>query len=406
MGFDFPTEVIREGKVSVVVPKLEAFVKDPWEYAPSKAPVFYNPLMESNRDIAVLALQVYQKMVKRKISVCEPLAGCGIRSIRFAREVEGIRKAIMNDINPKAAKLAKFNLNRNRLTKRASVFNQDANLLLAHHAAPRRRFDFIDVDPFGPPVPYLDSAVRAVRNGGLLALTATDLAPLCGVHHKACIRKYGGKPLRTEYCHELAVRLLAGALVRAAATHEIGVQIVFSHSTYNYARAYAIACYGAKKADDSLQKMGYILHCFNCFHRETSDGVTPTVKRSCPVCGSRVNIAGPLWTGELWARDFCTSMLKLAAGRKLNDQKMILKLLSTVEDEINAPITYYVMDKICDKLGLSVPPLAKAIEALEKAGFQTTRTHFDSKAFRTDAPAEVVKETVMRLSGTSKSSLK
>ncbi len=406
MSFDFPAEVISEGEVSVVVPRLEAFVKDPWEYAPAKAPVFYNPLMESNRDIAVLALQAYQKMVKRKISVCEPLAGCGIRSIRFAREVEGIRKVIMNDINPKAAKLAKFNLNRNRLTKRASVLNQDANLLLAHHAAPRRRFDFIDVDPFGPPVPYLDSAVRAVRNGGLLALTATDLAPLCGVHHKACIRKYGGKPVRTEYCHELAVRLLAGALVRGAAKHEIGVQIVFSHSTYNYARIYAIARYGAKKADDSLQKMGYILHCFNCFHREMSEGVIPTVKHSCPVCGSRISIAGPLWIGELWARDFCSSMLKLAAGKKLNDQKMILKLLSTVEDEINAPVTYYVMDKICDKLGLPVPPLAKAIEALEKAGFQATRTHFNSKAFRTDAPAEVVKETVMRLSAISKSSSK
>lgn len=406
MSFDFPAEVISEGEVSVVVPRLEAFVKDPWEYAPAKAPVFYNPLMESNRDIAVLALQAYQKMVKRKISVCEPLAGCGIRSIRFAREVEGIRKVIMNDINPKAAKLAKFNLNRNRLTKRASVLNQDANLLLAHHAAPRRRFDFIDVDPFGPPVPYLDSAVRAVRNGGLLALTATDLAPLCGVHHKACIRKYGGKPVRTEYCHELAVRLLAGALVRGAAKHEIGVQIVFSHSTYNYARIYAIARYGAKKADDSLQKMGYILHCFNCFHREMSEGVIPTVKHSCPVCGSRISIAGPLWIGELWARDFCSSMLKLAAGKKLNDQTMILKLLSTVEDEINAPVTYYVMDKICDKLGLPVPPLAKAIEALEKAGFQATRTHFNSKAFRTDAPAEVVKETVMRLSAISKSSSK
>ncbi len=212
--------------------------------------------------------------------------------------------------------------------------------------------------------------------------------------------------MRTEYCHELAVRLLAGALVRGAAKHEIGVQIVFSHSTYNYARIYAIARYGAKKADDSLQKMGYILHCFNCFHRETSVGVTPTVKHSCPACGSKISIAGPLWIGELWARDFCTSMLKLAAGKKLNDQTMILKLLSTVEDEINAPVTYYVMDKICDKLGLPVPPLAKAIEALEKAGFQATRTHFNSKAFRTDAPAEVVKETVMRLSAISKSSSK
>jgi tRNA G26 N,N-dimethylase Trm1 len=57
---------LRKGAVKVLVPKLEAFVKEPWEYAPSKAPVFYNPVMELNRDIAVLALQAYQRMVNRE----------------------------------------------------------------------------------------------------------------------------------------------------------------------------------------------------------------------------------------------------------------------------------------------------------------------------------------------------
>ncbi|MEM3623589.1 MAG: tRNA (guanine(10)-N(2))-dimethyltransferase, partial [Candidatus Bathyarchaeia archaeon] len=76
---DFPTEIVQEGKVKILVPKLSAFVKTPSEYAPSKAPVFYNPVMELNRDIAVLALQAYQRTVNLKIIVCEPLAGCGIR---------------------------------------------------------------------------------------------------------------------------------------------------------------------------------------------------------------------------------------------------------------------------------------------------------------------------------------
>jgi tRNA (guanine26-N2/guanine27-N2)-dimethyltransferase len=406
LSFDFPTEVIREGRVSVVVPKLEAFVKEPWEYAPSKAPVFYNPLMEFNRDVAVLASQAYQKMVNRQISVCEPLAGCGIRGIRFAREVEGVRKVVVNDINPEAAKLAEFNVDRNHLAKRVIVVNGDANLLLARYAAPRRRFDFIDVDPFGSPVPYLDSAVRALRKGGLLALTATDMAPLCGVHPKACIRKYGGKPLRTEYCHELAVRLLAGCLVMMAAKHDIGVQIMFSHSTYNYARVYAIVRYGAKQADSSVRNMGYVLHCFSCFHRETSEGVFSTLKQKCPACDSNMSVAGPLWLGKLWINEFCISMRKLAEERKLRNQRRILKFLSLIENEIDAPATYYVIDKICDRLNLSVPALAETIEALREAGFQATRTHFNSKAFRTNAPAEVVKDTVARLSSSYGSNLR
>ena len=91
-NIDFPTEIVEEGKVKILVPKLKAFIKLPSEYAPSKAPVFYNPVMELNRDLAVLALQTYQKMLNREISVCEPLASCGIRGIRFATEVKGVQK--------------------------------------------------------------------------------------------------------------------------------------------------------------------------------------------------------------------------------------------------------------------------------------------------------------------------
>jgi tRNA (guanine26-N2/guanine27-N2)-dimethyltransferase len=398
LTFDFPTEVIQEGKVKVVVPRLKAFVKGPWEYAPSKAPVFYNPEMEFNRDLAVIALQAYQNIVDREISVCEPLAGCGIRGIRFAKEVEGIRKVVINDINPKAAELAKFNAKYNKLMGKVLVVNSDANLLLAHYAAPRRRFDFIDIDPFGSPVPYIDSTIRALRDNGMIALTATDLAPLCGVHPKSCVRKYGGKPLRTEYCLELAVRLLAGCLVMMAAKHSIGVDILFGYSAYNHARVYAYIRYGAKQADSSIKKMGYVLHCFDCFHREPSNGLILALKRRCDECGSDMSIAGPLWLGELWSEQFCALMKELARERSLKNRREILKFLSLIQNEIGAPPTFYVVDKICDKLNLSVPPLAKTMEALKGAGFKATRTHFSSKAFRTDAPARAVKETVIRLS--------
>jgi tRNA (guanine26-N2/guanine27-N2)-dimethyltransferase len=398
LTFDFPTEVIQEGKVKVVVPQLKAFVKEPWEYAPSKAPVFYNPKMEFNRDLAVIVLQAYQNMVRRELSVCEPLASCGIRGIRFAKEVKGVGKVVINDINPKAAKLAEFNVKSNKLAGKVSVVNSDANLLLTRYAAPYRRFDFIDIDPFGAPVPYIDSAVRAVKNGGMIALTATDLAPLCGVHSKACVRKYGGKPLRTEYCHELAVRLLAGCLVTTAAKHDIGVIVLFSYSIYNHVRVYAVTHHGAKQADSSIQKMGYILHCFNCFHRETAKGLISTLKRQCDECGSKISVAGPLWLGQLWNEEFFALMQKIAEEKKLKNQKRILKFLSLIEDEISAPPTFYVVDKICDRLGLSVPSVAGTIETLKKAGFKAVRTHFNSKAFRTDASAKVIREIIIGLS--------
>src|SRR4030043_639061 len=117
---------------------------------------------------------------------------------------------MISDINERAVKLAKRNVHLNGLNERVTVQHKDVNCLLSCHGAPRKRFDVVDVDPFGSPVPYLDSAIRALRNNSLLAVTATDMAPLCGVHTKACLRKYGGKPLRTENCQEQAGRFLAG----------------------------------------------------------------------------------------------------------------------------------------------------------------------------------------------------
>lgn len=399
MNFSFPTEIVKEGKVSVVVPQLAAYAKEAWEYAPSKAPVFYNPAMELNRDFAVLAMQAYQKTLGRDIYVCEPLTGCGVRGMRFAVEVDGVRKVFVNDINPEAAKLAGVNVERNELARRVLVMNEDANFFLSRYAAPRKRFDYIDVDPFGSPVSYLDATVRALRNGGLLALTATDMAPLCGVHPRACIRKYGGKPLRAEYCHELAVRLLVGCLAMMAAKHDIGVEVMFSHSTDHYVRTYAVARYGAKIADKSLQRMGYVLHCFSCFHRETSEGIVSPLKRECAECGSKLSVAGPLWLGKIFDENFCSLTKREVDGRGLEQEKRILKLLSLVQDEVEAPVTYYVIDKICDKLNLPVPPLIEVIKGLRKEGLQATLTHFNTRGVKTDAPANVVKEVITKIAG-------
>jgi tRNA (guanine26-N2/guanine27-N2)-dimethyltransferase len=387
----FPTELVQEGKVKVLVPKLKAFAELPSEYAPSKAPVFYNPVMELNRDMAVLALQAHQQIMNREISVCEPLAGSGIRGVRFAAEVKGVRQVLINDINEKAIQLASHNVRMNGLNGQIAVQKEEANSLLSCYNAPLKRFDAIDVDPFGSPVPYIDSALRALRDGGLLALTATDMAPLCGVHPKACIRKYGGKPLRTEYCKELAIRLLAGCLATAAAKQDIGIRVLFSHCTGHYIRVYATIAYSAKKADESLRNMGYVLHCFNCFHRETRKGLFRLqTSMRCSECGSKPDFAGPLWVGKILDRQFCELVEKEAKHMPLKNSGMISKTLALTKQEADAPVTYYVLDAICDRLALPVPSVNALLQALRQKGFQAVRTHFNSKGIKTDASATVM----------------
>lgn len=401
MKFDFPTVWVEEGAVRFLVPRLESFVRGPSEYAPSKAPVFYNPAMELNRDVAVLALQAYQGAVGRELVVCEPLAGCGVRGIRFATEVSGVAKVVMNDLNPKAAELARFNVERNKLSSKVLVENKDANLVLSEHAAPRRRFDYVDIDPFGSPAPYMDSALRALRSEGLITLTATDTAPLCGVHPRACIRKYGGKPLRTEYCHELAVRILTGSLAVTAARQDIGVKPVFSHSTDHYVRVYALISHGAKKADESLREMGFIQHCFNCFHREVSKGTFITERKPCPECGAKMSIAGPLWLGKIADKDFCDAMKREIGKKRFRQKRRVQKLVSTISREAEAPVAYYVVDQICDRLGLPTPSSREVTVRLRREGYQATPTHFRRNGIKTDAPSRRIADIIKSLATSS-----
>ena len=391
---DFPTRTVKEGKVTVLVPKLEAYVTDTSDYAPSKAPVFYNPVMEFNRDLSVLALQAYQRRVNREISICEPLSSSGVRGVRFAKEVYGAKKVLINDISMRAVNLAKHNVETNNLQDCVSVKHKDANCLLSCHGKPRMRFDVVDLDPFGSPVPYLDSAIRALRNNGLLAVTATDLAPLCGVHPKACLRKYGGRPLRTEYCHELAVRLVAGCAATAAAKQDIGIQIVFSHSTAHYVRVYAEIGYGAKKADESIRSLGYVLHCFNCLHRETTNSLFGRDSEECPECGVRMDYAGPLWLGKIFDKQFCAVMTEENAHRPLRNSAKITKLLCLTIDEAEESPTYYVLDKLSAKLGLPTPPVDTILRALRDRGFQAVPTHFNTRGIKSNSSAQTMQGIV------------
>ena len=395
---DFPTETISEGKVKVVVPKLRAYRNMPCDYAPSKAPVFYNPVMELNRDLAVLVLQAYQKLVNRELRICEPLTASGLRGIRFAAEVEGTEKVVMGDINERAFKLAEHNIAFNNLTGKVEVKNKEANYLLSSYSAPRKRFDCVDIDPFGSPVHFLDSAVRALRDGGLLAVTATDMAPLCGVHPRACIRKYGGKPLRAEYCHELAVRLVAGGLATTAAKCDMGISVIFAHQAEHYTRVYATIKHGARHADESLKNMGYILHCFKCFNRETVSGLYPLrINEECSECGSKLNLGGPMWVGKLFDPQFCGLMRDDVSHRRFRLGKRIEKVLALAESEADAPVSYFVIDKLCDAMSLPVPSVKEVAQAVRRKGFEAYLTIFHTRGIKSELPVSEMKEIVRML---------
>ena len=385
MRLDFPTKRIKEGAAFLLVPKLELAKGEPFDRAISKAPVFYNPRMRLNRDIAVLALGVYQRRLSRQLANCEPMCGTGVRGIRLALEVPDVDEVVMGDLNPSAVRLAEENAAINQVSDRVRIRLMEANLLLSLHDRPWRRFDYIDLDPYGSPVPYLDATIRACRNGGMIALTATDMAPLCGVNPKACLRKYGGLPLRTEYCHEVALRLIAGTAVKTAAVHEVAAQPVFGYAVDHYVRLYMLLVRGARKADHCLDRMGYFLHCRKCSNRLSASTRELRQLGGCDVCGSRMEVGGPMWLGELSERDFCDEMLSLANRSFLSSDRRLMNLIRLVSDEVGFKPGFYNIDALCSKLRIASLSTRDVLSALEEAGFDAVRTHFDERGVKTDA---------------------
>jgi tRNA (guanine26-N2/guanine27-N2)-dimethyltransferase len=399
MSQKFKLMEIHEGKAIAEIPRLKR-LGEKTGYEVWKSPVFYNPVMKLNRDLSVLAIQIFQGMLHAKIKICEPLAGSGIRGIRWAKEVRGIEAIVLNDANPYAYELTGRNVRANHLERKIKFYNRNANLLLQEFASERQRFDIIDLDPFGSPMPFLDSSIAAAKRLSLLAITATDTAPLCGVKRDACIRKYAAKPLRTSYTHEIAARILIGAAARVACIYEFGVTPLLTHSTDHYIRTYLEMRLSVKHANLSLKNLGFLYHCPKCQTRGlTNDWKIPDA--NCPTCAAKVEVAGPLWTGPLQSEPFCRKVEHEAQVRYPTGNKRLLTLLSTLVAEAGSPTLYYDLDELCDRLGTPNPPFKELFELLRSSGFQASRTHFKPKGLKTDAPLRRIEAAIRKLTSTS-----
>lgn len=371
----FKTKSVIEGPIKLVLPTES-------DQKPADPDVFYNPRMSLNRDISVLAAQCFQSHLQRSIRIADPLTGSGIRGLRYAAEVDSINSVLLNDIEPDAVLFALHNILNNNLQDKTDIQCMDANIFLNLHSIPGKRLDLIDLDPYGSPVTYIDSALRALINGGFLAITATDMAVLCGAKPRPCLRKYGGKPLRSEYSREVALRLLFGSLVKSACKQDMTVNAKFSHSTDHYIRLFVNVNRSATEANNTLAEMGYILHCFHCLNRVILKD--PAKRGRCSICDSSTALAGPLYLGRLTDPEFCLNMI--ASTNSLNKKSNRLsKILSLIKDEVEAPPTYYTVDSICHRLHKAPPSPNRVIEDLKSQDYYATKTHFDGGGFKTNA---------------------
>jgi len=344
--------------------------------------VFYNRAMETDRNMTVVLLRLFQDagyLPEEKFNALDGMGATGIRGLRIAMEVPG-SKVTINDVNPVAADLIAENIGLNGLTDVATS-RQDIRKILCEN-----RFDYVDIDPFGSPAPYVDYALHSLGRKGLLAITATDTATLFGSYPKTCLRRYDSISLRCFLSHEIGLRILLGYVIRKAASNDLCALPLLSYSHDHYYRAYFHVEKGAGKADALLDDIQYLL-----YHRK--DIQWHFVKRSRIPPDSKVHknseedfeMAGPLYAGGLVhpaiSKAIRESDLKAAFGGAETGKKA-MKILQTLEREAETLPLFLCTHELGRKSGKAPPPMEKLLSTLSKRGISACRTHFTPTAIK------------------------
>lgn len=332
---------------------------------------FYNPAMAVNRDLSVLLVEAWARRRGRQLDVADVLAGAGARSLRLAHEVDADIVVHANDGDPGAIRSIEAGRDAAGIPPgRLVAARGNAHAFLAS-----RRFDIVDVDPYGSPAPFLDAAVRATRHEGLVCLTATDTAALAGTYPRVCRRRYGAwHGLHTmPWRAEVGLRILAAAAIRAAGRHDRAARPVLSVSRAHWMRVVLEVRDGRGVADAAARRLGFA-------HGDTRG----MAHLRSDATGLEAPWAGPLWTGPLHDGELVAHMSALAEAPRTS--LATLRLLPKIAAEADAPAFWVSMPRLHAAAGHDLPRREVLMAALQAAGHACAPSHMDPEGIRTDAP--------------------
>ncbi|RME54232.1 methyltransferase domain-containing protein [Candidatus Woesearchaeota archaeon] len=324
-----------ENSIKFYSPKNEVITKS--------LPVFYNKEMKLARDVTTYIINQLKPS-----RILDSMCATGIRSIRIAKECN-VKEIVANDINPLAIKLTKKNAKLNKVS--LSLSNKNLNILLYEE----KPFDYIDIDPFGSPVIFIEPAISNIKNNGILAITATDLGPLYGRHPSTCRRRYNCIPLNNYFRKELAARILIYRSQIIASSHDKSLIPVFVDAGQYYIRVY-FKC--TKSKSNKVFKQHKHLF-YNSKNLEYSFDYFP-----------ESTVHGPFYIGSLWDKSLTQNF----------------NLIKYLKDESTLDVFgYYDIHKICKKFKLSSKiKISTLIDNLKSSGYKASRTHFSPQGIRSN----------------------
>ncbi|CAI5954273.1 unnamed protein product [Closterium sp. NIES-65] len=337
----------------------------------------------------------------------------GLRSIRYAKEIPGVGAVVALDNDPVAG-LAASGLRSIRYAKEipgvGAVVALD-NDPVAVQACQRN----VDLDPYGTPSVFLDGAVQAVADGGMLLVTATDMAVLCGNNAEVCYSKYGAYPHRAKYCHEMAIRILLASIESAANRFKRHIVPVLSVSVDFYIRVFVRVFTSAQAVKATPSKLAHVFQCSGCdsYHLQPVGrvvegrakkpdappppprylpGLGPVIPPACEHCGRHLSIGGPMWSAPIHDASWVRLVLgEVQAGKgRLAGFGKVHGLLTAVSEELHDIPLYLDLHEISATLKCTPPSMLLFRSALVNAGHRVSGAHSNPLGIKTDAPLGLI----------------
>jgi tRNA (guanine26-N2/guanine27-N2)-dimethyltransferase len=401
--------------------------------------------------------------------ILDALSATGLRALRYAKEIPFVTSVVANDMNPNAIKDMGLNITHNDLEGTIQPNLGDAIGHMYRVAYPPtdahgpehvyRKYDVIDLDPYGTAAPFLDAALQALSDGGLLCVTCTDSGVFasCGYSEKT-YSLYGGMPVKGIHMHEGGLRLIINAVATSAARYGLAIEPLLSLNIDYYARTFIRVRKSPAEVKFLASKTMVVYSCdsgcgaWTTQHlgratKQASANGSPFFKYSiaqapgcdqfCRHCKSKTHVAGPMWAGPIHNAAFIEKVLNglEAADPEVYQTKPRMEgMLSTALEEldVNDRVTQFQRPVPSKQNGDGeeapapkelipiVPPetidhfpfffnpstVSKVVHcqapsdaairgALRGLGYRVTRSHCQPGSIKTDAPWAVIWE-IMR----------
>lgn len=353
---------------------------------------------DQDLEIIDLSKSPYKDM---KISILEALSATGLRALRYAKEITNISRIVANDISPEAFETISENIKSAGVEGIVEARRANAIATL-YESLVGQRYDVIDIDPYGSAAPFIDAAVQAVSNGGLLLITCTDMAVLAGPHRAACWSKYGGITVpNMPYHQEMALRLVLNTIQTSALRYKRTIEPLVSISVDFYVRLLVRIWNSSKASSSAPEKFSMVYHCPSCKSftckpiskpKDVKDTILPPdggFSSKCIICDSQRQLGGPFYSGAIHSSQTIRRAIRVAEKMELKTKPHILGILNMALKELSLPF-YWSIAALTNTVHVNQPQLKIFGSALLNAGYEVSISHCATNSLKTNAPASFI----------------